>query len=89
MMDLVEEMMKTVAMKVCGTLQITYQGTGHRPEPLGADDHDRGRQEVFRRGLCRHLLTDEEAIAAAKAHKVELPEIPPRGPSWPSSSTRL
>ena len=26
MMDLVEEMMKTVAMKVCGTLEVPYQG---------------------------------------------------------------
>ncbi len=53
MMDLVEEMMKTVAQKVCGTLQIPYQGQADRPVPLGADDHDGGGEEVFRRGL-RH-----------------------------------
>ena len=28
MMDLVEEMMKTVAQNVCGTLQITLPGQG-------------------------------------------------------------
>ncbi len=111
MMDLVEEMMKTVAMEVCGSLTIPYQGhmidlshwermtmveavkkysgvdfaaietdeqaiaiakeknvalpeqrqpdhplSGPHapPEPQGPDDQGGGRQEVFRRGLCRH-----------------------------------
>ena len=78
MMDLVEEMMKTVAQKVCGSLVIPYQGheidLGHWErltmveavkKYAGVDYND--------------WATDEDAIAAAKAHHVELPEIPIKG----------
>ncbi|MBR5094241.1 MAG: lysine--tRNA ligase [Oscillospiraceae bacterium] len=78
MMDLVEDMMKTVTMKVCGTLTIPYQGhtidIGHWERLTmveavkkysGVDYYD--------------WKTDEEAIACAKAHGVELPEVPTRG----------
>ena len=78
MMDLVEEMMKTVAMKVCGTLQITYQG-----KDIDLSHWERMTMvEAVKKysGVDFAAITsDEEAIAAAKAHKVELPEIPTRG----------
>ena len=78
MMDLVEEMMKTVAMKVCGTLQITYQG-----KDIDLSHWERMTMvEAVKKysGVDFATITsDEEAIAAAKAHKVELPEIPTRG----------
>ena len=78
MMDLVEEMMKTVAQKVCGTLQIQYQGK----------DIDLGHWErmTMIEAVKKYsgvdfaaIQTDEEAIAVAKEHKVELPEIPTKG----------
>lgn len=78
MMDLVEDMMKTVAQKVCGSLVIPYQGNeidlSHWERLTmveavkkysGVDFHD--------------WKTDEDAIAAAKEHHVELPEIPTKG----------
>lgn len=78
MMDLVEEMMKTVAMKVCGSLQITYQGNqidlGHW-ERMTMVEAVKKYSGVDFATIC----SDEEAIAAAKEHHVELPEIPTRG----------
>ena len=78
MMDLVEEMMKTVAMKVCGTLQITYQG-----KDIDLSHWERMTMiEAVKKysGVdFSAISSDEEAIAAAKAHKVELPEIPTKG----------
>ena len=78
MMDLVEEMMKTVAMKVCGTLQITYQG-----KEIDLSHWERMTMiEAVKKysGVdFAAISSDEEAIAAAKAHKVELPEIPTKG----------
>ena len=78
MMDLVEEMMTTVAMKVCGTLQITYQG-----KDIDLSHWERMTMiEAVRKysGVdFAAISSDEEAIAAAKAHKVELPEIPTKG----------
>ena len=78
MMDLVEEMMKTVAMKVCGTLQITYQG-----KDIDLSHWERMTMiEAVKKysGVdFAAIFSDEEAIAAAKAHKVELPEIPTKG----------
>ena len=78
MMDLVEEMMKTVAMKVCGTLQITYQGKDI--------DLSRWERMTMIEAVKKYsgvdfaaISSDEEAIAAAKEHKVELPEIPTKG----------
>ena len=78
MMDLVEEMMKTVAQKVCGTLQIQYQGKNidlshwERMTMIEAVKKYSGVDFAA-------IQTDEEAIAQAKAHKVELPEIPTKG----------
>ena len=78
MMDLVEEMMKTVAMKVCGTLQITYQG-----KDIDLSHWERMTMiEAVKKysGVdFAAISSDEEASAAAKAHKVELPEIPTKG----------
>ena len=78
MMDLVEEMYKRLALKVCGSLEITYQGKqidmGHWERLTmveavkkysGADFND--------------WKTDEDGIAAAKEHHVELPEVPTKG----------
>ena len=78
MMDLVEEMMKTVAMKVCGTLQITYQG-----KDIDLSHWERMTMiEAVKKysGVdFAAISSDKEAIAAAKEHKVELPEIPTKG----------
>ncbi len=78
MMDLVEDMMKAVTEKVCGSLVIPYQGheidVGHWERLTmieavkkysGVDYHD--------------WKSDEDAIAYAKAYHVELPEVPTRG----------
>ena len=78
MMDLVEEMMKTVAMKVCGTLQISYQG-----KDIDLSHWERMTMiEAVKKysGVDFAVISsDEEAIAEAKAHNVELPEIPTKG----------
>ena len=78
MMDLVEDMMKTVAQKVCGSLVVPYQGKeidlGHWERLTmveavkkysGVDFYD--------------WKTDEDAIACAKEHNVALPEVPTKG----------
>ncbi|HJB59238.1 MAG TPA: lysine--tRNA ligase, partial [Candidatus Faecalibacterium faecipullorum] len=78
MMDLVEELYKRLAEKICGSLVITYQGkqidlghwerltmAGAVKKYAGIDYHD--------------WQTDADAIACAKAHDVELPEVPTRG----------
>ena len=78
MMDLVEEMMKTVTMAVCGTLQITYQGT-----PIDLSHWERltmvDAVKKYSGVDFNEIHSDAEAIEAAKAHKVELPEIPTKG----------
>ena len=78
MMDLVEEMMKTVAGKVCGTLQIPYQG-----QVIDLSHWERmTMKEAVRKysGVDFDTVgSDEEAVALAKQHKVELPEIPTKG----------
>ena len=78
MMDLVEEMMKTVAMNVCGTLQISYQG-----QQIDLSHWDRMTMvEAVRKysGVDFDAISsDEEAIAIAKEKHVELPEIPSKG----------
>lgn len=78
MMDLVEEMMKTVAQKVCGTLQITYQGK--------EIDLSRWERMTMIEAVKKYsgvdfaaIETDEEAIAIAKEKHVALPEIPTKG----------
>ena len=78
MMDLVEDMMKTVTQKVCGSLVIPYQGNdidiGHW-ERLTMVEAVKKYSGVDFAGW----KTDEDAIACAKAHHVELPEIPTKG----------
>ena len=78
MMDLVEEMMKTVAMNVCGTLQITYQG-----KEIDLSHWERMTMiEAVKKysGVdFAQIQSDEEAIAIAKEKHVELPEIPTKG----------
>ena len=78
MMDLVEDMMKTVAQKVCGSLVIPYQGheidLGHW-EKLTMIEAVKKYSGVD----YNDWKTDEDAIAAAKEHHVELPEVPTRG----------
>ena len=78
MMDLVEEMMKTVAMNVCGTLQITYQG-----KDIDLSHWERMTMvEAVKKysGVdFAQIQSDEEAIAIAKEKHVELPEIPTKG----------
>ncbi len=78
MMDLVEEMMKTVAQKVCGTLQITYQG-----KEIDLSHWERMTMvEAVKKysGVdFAAIASDEEAIAVAKEKGVELPEIPTKG----------
>ena len=78
MMDLVEEMMKTVAQKVCGTLQVSYQG-----KEIDLSHWERMTMvEAVKKysGVDFDTVqTDEEAVALAKEHHVELPEIPTRG----------
>ena len=78
MMDLVEELYKRLAEKICGSLVIPYPGNqinmGHWERLTmveavkkysGVDFHD--------------WKTDEDAIASAKEHHVELPEVPTKG----------
>ncbi len=78
MMDLVEEMMKTVAMNVCGTLQITYQG-----KDIDLSHWERMTMiEAVKKysGVdFAQIQSDEEAIAIAKEKHVELPEVPTKG----------
>ncbi|MGM9562714.1 MAG: lysine--tRNA ligase [Faecousia sp.] len=78
MMDLVEEMMKTVARKVCGTLQIQYQG-----KQIDLSHWERMTMvEAVRKysGVdFDTVATDEEAVTLAKEHHVALPEIPTKG----------
>ena len=78
MMDLVEEMMKTVAMKVCGTLTIPYQGNR-----IDLSHWERMTMvEAVKKysGVDFDAITsDQEAVEIAKAHKVALPEIPTKG----------
>ena len=78
MMDLVEEMMKTVALKVCGTLEIPYQG-----HIINLGNWERLTMvEAVKKyaGVdFNEISSDEEAIEIAKQHKVELPEIKTKG----------
>ncbi len=78
MMDLVEDMMKTVAQKVCGTLKINYQGTeidlSHWERLTMIEAVKKYSGVDF-----RDIPDDAAAIAAAKEHHVELPEVPTRG----------
>lgn len=78
MMDLVEDMMKEVARKVCGSLVIPYQGheidLGHWERLTMVEAVKKYSGVDF-----NDWKTDEDAIACAKAHEVELPEVPTKG----------
>ncbi|MBR5288200.1 MAG: lysine--tRNA ligase [Clostridia bacterium] len=78
MMDLVEDMMKTVTMNVCGSLQITYQG-----KEIDLSHWERMTMvEAVKKysGVdFAQIASDEEAVAIAKEHHVHLPEIPTKG----------
>ncbi len=78
MMDLVEDMMKTVAQKVCGSLVVPYQG---KEIDLGHWERLTMVEAVKKYSGVDYAdwKTDEDAVAAAKAHHVELPEAPTRG----------
>ena len=78
MMDLVEDMMKTVAEKVCKTLQIPYQGK--------TIDLSKWERMTMKDAVKKYsgvdfdtITSDEEAIAIAKQHHVDLPEVPSKG----------
>ena len=78
MMDLVEDMMKTVTQKVCGSLKISYQGTeidmGHWERLTMVEAVKKYSGVDF-----NSWKTDEDAIACAKEHHIELPEVPTKG----------
>ena len=78
MMDLVEDMMKTVAMNVCGSLVVPYQG---KQIDLGHWERLTMIEAVKKYSGVDYndWKTDEDAIAAAKEHHVELPEVPSKG----------
>ena len=78
MMDLVEDMMKTVAMNVCGTLKIPYQG---KEIDLGNWERLTMIEAVKKYSGVdfAEVSSDEEAIALAKEHHVDLPEVPTKG----------
>ena len=71
MMDLIEDMYKTVTQKVCGTLDITYQGTEIH---MGEWTRMTMAQAVKKYSGADYdtWKTDEDARAAAKALGVEL-----------------
>ena len=78
MMDLVEDMMKYVAEKVCGSLVVPYQGheidLGHWERLTMVEAVKKYSGVDF-----ADWKSDEDAIACAKEHLVELPEVPTRG----------
>ena len=78
MMDLVEDMMKTVAMNVCGGLVVPYQD---KQIDLGHWERLTMIEAVKKYSGVDYndWKTDEDAIAAAKEHHVELPEVPSKG----------
>ena len=78
MMELVEDMMKTVAQKVCGSLVIPYQG--HQID-LGNWQRLTMVEAVKKYSGVDYYdwKSDEEAIVCARAHNVELPEVPTKG----------
>ena len=78
MMDLVEDMMKTVAMNVCSSLVIPYQGK--------TIDLSHWERLTMTEAVKKYsgvdfsaINSDEEAIAIAKEHNVALPEVATKG----------
>ena len=78
LMDLVEEMMRTVAERVCGSLVIPY--CGHEID-LGHWERMTMLEAVKKYSGVdfNEIKSDEEAIAIAKEKHVELPEVPTKG----------
>ena len=78
MMDLVEELYKRLALKICGSMVIPYQGKqidmGHWERLTMVEAVKKYSGVDF-----NDWQTDEDAIAAAKEHHVELPEVPTKG----------
>ena len=78
MMDLVEELYKRLALKICGSMVIPYQGKqidmGHWERLTMIEAVKKYSGVDF-----NDWQTDEDAIAAAKEHHVELPEVPTKG----------
>lgn len=71
LMDLVEDMYKYVAEKTCGTTKVTYQGVeidlGHWERMTMAEAVEKYSGVKF-----SDWTTEEDAVACAKAHGVEL-----------------
>ncbi len=95
MMDLVEELYKRLALKICGSLVIPYQG-----KQIDMSHWERLTMvEAVKKysGVdFNDWQTDADAIAAARAHNVELPDVPTKGailaeffstPLWRTSSS--
>ena len=78
MMDLVEELYKQLAEKVCGSLVITYQG---KEINLGNWERLTMVEAVKKYSGCDYndWATDEDARACAKAMHVEVPENATKG----------
>lgn len=78
MMDLVEELYKRLALNVCGSLVIPYQGheidMGHWERLTMVEAVKKYSGVDF-----ADWASDEDAIAAAKANHVDLPEVPTKG----------
>lgn len=78
MMDLVENMMKTVAQNVCGSMVIPYMGhdidLGHWERLTMVEAVKKYSGVDF-----NDWKTDEDAIACAREHHVDLPEVPCKG----------
>ena len=78
MMDLVEELYKRLAQKICGSMVIPYQGKqidmGHWERLTMVEAVKKYSGVDF-----NDWKTDEDAIASAKEHHVELPEVPTKG----------
>ncbi len=78
MMDLVEELYKRLAQKICGSMVIPYQG-----KQIDMSHWERLTMvEAVKKysGVdFNDWQTAADAIAAAKAHNVELPEVPTKG----------
>ena len=78
MMDLVEELYKRLAQKSCGSMVIPYQGKqidmGHWERLTMVEAVKKYSGVDF-----NDWKSDEDAIAAAKEHHVELPEVPTKG----------
>ena len=78
MMDLVEELYKRLAFKICGSMVIPYQGKqidmGHWERLTMVEAVKKYSGVDF-----NDWKSDEDAIASAKEHHVELPEVPTKG----------